>query len=329
MKRHLILLVAGIPALTMALALGAEEAPGKGGEKAGGEGRAARKDRGDRRRGVRGDPRRGRGGRPPWAGRRGNPAEEEMRLVSARDAACLGLAQLHFAMQDQDKAVAVLTDLIKDTEDENAKGFARIWLARIYRQQKKADEATAELKKVKGLGVIRAIDMLLLGVEDRTAKLEELLKEAAEPLARAVIIRRLIREYARKRDADKMADLVKRARKLLSAREAAKALEDELKLASAEAGGGANRGDRGRMPDREEMRKRADQMRTQMKERIAKLEKEGKKEEAAKLRERMERMERMIKRFREGAGGGRWGGRDRGGQEGGRKPEPKVNNEEF
>ncbi len=315
MKMNAFVLVAGIPALTMALAFGAEEAPKEGGKKKGNK-KAAREGRGDR-------------GRGNWGRQRRNPVEEEMRLVGVRDAACLGLAHVHVAKQAPDKAIAVLQELIKDSADENAKGFARLSLARIYKSQKKEAEAADELKKVKGLGVIRAIDMLLQGVEDRTAKLEELLKEAKEPLAKAVIIRRLIREYARKRDDAKLADLVERTKKLLTAKEAAKAHEDELKLALAGAGGGAPGQRGGGMPDREEMQQRVNKMRTRMKDRIAELEKEGKKEEAEKLRERMERMEKMIKRFREGRGRG---GRDRGGRDGGgegKKPEPKIDAEEF
>ena len=162
--------------------------------------------------------------------------------------------------------------------------------------------------------------MLLQGVEDRAAKLEELLKAAKDPLAKALLIRRLTREYQIAGNVEKLADLAERARKLLTAEQAAKALETELKLAALGGGRGGGGQDRGR-----EMRQRVTQMRTQMEARIKELEAAGKKEEAAQLKERLERINRMMERFGRGRGG-------RGGREGGRAPaaeKPKENPDEF
>jgi tetratricopeptide (TPR) repeat protein len=306
-SKRVFLLVAGISALSLSLALGGEEVEPKKGDKAEKAERKARKDadkrrnRFDRARGNRGN-----------RGRRSNPAGGEMRLANVLDAGYLALAQAHVAKKAPDKAIAVLKELIEKSKDKNAQGFARLALARIYKQQKKEDEAKAELKKVEGLGVIRAIDMLLQGAEDRTAKLEELLEEAKDPLAKAVLIRRLIAVYLRAQDVEKLAAIVERSGKLLTVKQATKALEDELKLAAAGAGGNTGR------PDRKQMVQRAQQMRKQMQDRVKELEAAGKKEEAAKLKERLERIDRMMKRF-----GGREGREGRGDR---RKPkaEPKA-----
>ncbi len=317
MSKRVVVLVAGVAALSMAVAAGGEPPAGEGGERPAREAR-----RGDERRGRGERGRRDRGGEVWRRMRQNEVSAAVLRQVNVLDAVSLALAQAHVAKRAPEKAVAVLKEVIEKSKDETAVGFARLALARIYKQGGKAKEAEAELLKVTGPATAAAIEMLLQGVEDRAAKLEELLKAAKDPLTKALLIRRLTREYQVAGNVEKLADLAERARKLLTPEQAAKALETELKLAALGGGRGGGGGqDRGR-----EMRQRVTQMRTQMEARIKELEAAGKKEEAAQLKERLERINRMMERFGRGGRGGR------GGREGGRAPaaeKPKENPDEF
>ncbi len=316
MNKRIVLLVAGFSALSVALAVGGEPAPKEkedGKKPARGERRdGARRDRGERGRG-------GRGGEFFQRMRQQQASAAMLRQVNVLDAVNLALAQAHVAKDAPDKGIAVLKEIIEKSKDETAVGFARLALAQIYKKQDKDKEAEAELVKVTGPATAAAIDLLLQGVEDRAAKLEELLKAAKDPLTQVLLIRRLTGEYQRTGNVEKLADLAERARKLLTPEQAAKALETELKLAALGEGGGG-RQDRGR-----EMRQRVTQMRGQMEARVKELEAAGKKEEAAQLKERLGRINRMMERF----GGGRRGRRDRRDREAPAPEKPKPNPDEF
>ncbi len=322
-SKRIVLLVAGFSALSVALAVGGEPAPNEGGEKpARREGREGGGRRGRRERG-----RGGRGGEFFQRMRQQQANTAMLRQVNVLDAVKLALAQAHVAKDAPEEGIAVLKEIIAKSKDETAVGFARLALAQIYKKQDKDKEAEAELVKVTGPATAAAIDLLLQGVEDRVAKLEELLKAAKDPLTKVLLIRKLTGEYQRTGNVEKLADLAERARKLLTPEQAAKALETELKLAAlGGGGGGGGRQDRGR-----EMRQRVTQMRGQMEARVKELEAAGKKEEAAQLKERLERINRMMERFG-GGRGGRGGRGDRGGRGGRDAPapeKPKPNPDEF
>ena len=168
-------------------------------------------------------------GKDPAAGR--TPAQVEgLDLVNAVDAVKLQLAQSYLGRNDTDKAVDVLEKLAKATQDKTAAGFAHLALARIHRQRNDQARCDEELKKVTGPAVAGALALLAGPGGESAAKLEELLKSADEPLAKAIILRRLAALYAQNGNLDKLADLAERSGKLLSYKEAQAAQEAEAKL---------------------------------------------------------------------------------------------------
>ncbi len=161
----------------------------------------------------------------------GRPAGlEGLELVNAIDAVKMVLAQAHLGRGQTDKAVEVLNGVVEKSPEETAVGFARLALARIYRGKGENAKAQAELKKVEGPAIIGALAMMLAGAKDQTGKLETLLEEVRDPLARAVILRRLSMTYLQKKDSKKLAALAERAAKLLTYKQAVAALEVERKL---------------------------------------------------------------------------------------------------
>jgi tetratricopeptide (TPR) repeat protein len=166
-------------------------------------------------------------------GRKGATIIEGQELVNAIDSVSLALAQAHLAKGEADKAIEVLVKLAKATDDKTAAGYAHLALARLYRQKGDKEKADEELKLVGGPAMAGALAMMLEGGgkdADGAAKLEEMLKSAKDPLAKALIIRRLSALYARTGDSEKLAALAERAAKILSYKEALAAQEQEDKI---------------------------------------------------------------------------------------------------
>ncbi|HOX08880.1 MAG TPA: hypothetical protein PK280_20970 [Planctomycetota bacterium] len=155
---------------------------------------------------------------------------EGVDLVNALDAVRLQLAQAHLARNETDKAVAVLEALAKDGRDKTSAGFARLALARIFRQKGDAARSDEELGKVTGPAMAGALAMLAGPGGESAARLEELLKSVDEPLARAMILRRLSALYVQNGSVEKLADLAERSAKLLSYKDAQAAMEAEARL---------------------------------------------------------------------------------------------------
>jgi tetratricopeptide (TPR) repeat protein len=155
---------------------------------------------------------------------------EGLDVVNALDAVRLQLAQAYLGGNETGKAMEVLEKLAKGTQDKTAAGYAHLALARIYKQKNDQAKCDEELKKVTGPAVAGALAMLAGPGGETAAKLEELLKSADEPLAKALILRRLAALYAQGGNAEKLADLAERAGKLLSYKDALAAQEAEAKL---------------------------------------------------------------------------------------------------
>lgn len=227
---------------------------------------------------------------------------EGLEQVNAVDAVGLALAQAWLDKQETDKAIEVLLK-VAESVDKTAAGYARLALARIYRQKGDAAASDEQLAKVTGPALAGALEMIVGGrgpegeAPEAAARLEGLLGKVSENLAKAVIIRRLTDLYRQAGDAEKLAALAERAQKLLGAKEAAAILEEELRFAR-QAGG-----QRGPMADF------ANRARGALEDRVRQLEAEGRAEEAAALRERAQRFDRLMR-----GGGGRGAmGRGRGG----------------
>mgnify|MGYP000976689439 CR=1 FL=1 len=178
------------------------------------------------------DPRNAREGREGPGG-----AVEGLELVNAVDAVGLQLAQSLLRAEKSDEAVKVLEKLAAATRDRTAAGYAHLALARIHRSRNDQAGCDAELRKVTGPAVAGALAMLAGPDKASAAKLEELLKAADEPLAKALIIRHLAAVYARGGDLEKLADLSARAAKLLTYEEALAARAEEDRLRERQAAG--------------------------------------------------------------------------------------------
>jgi len=225
---------------------------------------------------------------------------EGLAAVNAVDAVKLSLALGQLAKGQAGEAVEVLGGVIKSSPDEAAVGYAHLFLAHIHMQKGDKEAAEAELKKVKGPAVLAALAMLLAGGGDPTAKLEKLLETAEDPLAKALIIRRLAEAYRQAGNLEKLAALAERAAKLLSYKDALAALEAESKMPRGRGGRPPREGRGGRERMMKQMKARMGALKKEIKE----LEAAGKKEEADRLRRRLEHMEKMAERGgREGRGG--------------------------
>jgi tetratricopeptide (TPR) repeat protein len=301
-------------------AWGAEEVPVRPAPEAGaagaeGGGRGGRDAaRGAQR--VQGD--RGQGGRA--VGARGGGGQE-LQSVNAVDAVSLTLAVVYVEKGRIADALKLLEGLAAG-DDADTAGFARLEMARIYRQQDDREKAAAELAKVRGPAAVLAAGMMLEGGGEPTPeKIEELLKAAEDPLAKAVLLRRLAGAYQRTGDTEKLVDLVARAEKLVSRGDAVKALEIERLVRAASADNFA-RGMQGMFDRAQGMANQFQERRTAMEKEAQELEAQGKKDEAARVREQLERMNRMDNFMRGARGDRRPGGEEGARPGGGREPAP-------
>jgi len=235
----------------------------------------------------------GREGRPgAEPGKPMPPPVEGLDVVNATDAVKLALAQGYLGKNELDKAAEVLEKLAKATQDKTAAGYAHLALARIYQQKNEPAKRDEELKKVTGPAVAGALMMLMGAGGESAPKLEEFLKSAEDPLAKAIILRRLAMLYVQNGNLEKLADLAERSAKILPYKEALAAQEAEDKLQQRMAGraggpGGMRPGGPGGPgeggPGMEMIRGR-------MEARIKELEAAGKVDEANRLREQLDKM---------------------------------------
>jgi hypothetical protein len=217
------------------------------------------------------------------------PPVEGLDVVNATDAVKLALAQGYLGKNELDKAAEVLEKLAKATQDKTAAGYAHLALARIYQQKNEPAKRDEELKKVTGPAVVGSLAMVLGAGGESAPKLEEFLKSAEDPLAKAIILRRLAMLYVQNGNVEKLADLAERSAKILPYKEALAAQEAEDKLQQRMAGraggapwmrpGGPGEGGPG-----------MDMMRGRMEARIKELEAAGKVDEANRLREQLDKM---------------------------------------